>query len=76
MSELSFVDRAASIEVEEQLPLATGWDIEVQATEGGMYDAATGKVVWPEVNMAPKSTWAAQVRINIVVPRGQKLLGF
>lgn len=66
----------AAIEVEEQLPLAMGWDIEVQATEGGMYDAATGKVVWPEVNMAPESTWTAQIRINIVVPRGQQLLGF
>jgi hypothetical protein len=66
----------AAIEVEEQLPLAIGWDIEVQATEGGMYDAATGKVVWSEVNMAPESTWTAQVRINIVVPRGQQLLGF
>lgn len=66
----------ASIKVEEQLPLATGWDIEVEATEGGLYDAATGKVVWREVNMNPESTWTAQVRINIVVPRGQQLLGF
>ena len=66
----------ASVRVVEELPVATGWEMEVEATDGGVWDPEVGEVRWSDIAVPAKSQWEATVRVRIVVPkRGGQVVG-
>ncbi|MGB1577820.1 MAG: hypothetical protein ACPG9S_07365, partial [Flavobacteriales bacterium] len=63
----------ATVDVVEQLPL--GGDMEVEAEAGGMWDASTGEVRWPAVQVPASGSWEATLRVRIVVPKNGSVVG-
>ena len=65
-----------TVRVVEDLPMAPGWEMEVEATGGGVWDAAAGEVPWLEAEVPADGVWEAKVSIRIVVPkRGGHVVG-
>lgn len=62
--------KAMKIRVEDQIPLSTNGDIEVEAEElsGGVLDAETGKVVW-DLNIEPGSSKELTLKFSVKHPR-------
>ena len=64
------------VRVVEELPMAPGWEMEVEATDGGVWDAETGEVTWSEADVPADGVWEAKVSVRIVVPkRGGHVVG-
>ncbi len=69
-------DGEALVRVVEELPVAPGWDMTVDASLGGVWNAETGEVVWSHASIPSGGSWEATVRVRIVVPkRGGTLVG-
>jgi hypothetical protein len=65
-----------TVRVVEDLPMAPGWEMEVEATGGGVWDADAGEVTWLEAEVPADGVWEAKVSIRIVVPkRGGHVVG-
>ena len=65
----------ATVDVVEELPMAAGWDIQVEPSSGGVWDANTGEVTWPGVQVPASGSWEATVRVRIVVPKRGSVVG-
>ena len=65
----------ATVDVVEELPMAAGWDIQVEPSSGGVWDANTGEVTWPGVQVPASGTWEATIRVRIVVPKRGSVVG-
>ena len=65
-----------TVRVVEDLPMAPGWEMEVEATGGGVWDADAGEVTWLEAEVPADGVWEAKVSVRIVVPkRGGHVVG-
>ena len=58
-----------AVRVVEDLPMAPGWEMEVEATGGGVWDAETGEVTWSDAAVPANGMWEAKVSVRIVVPK-------
>ena len=69
--------QGVAIEVVEEFPMASGWDVRVEPTHGGMWNEDTGEVTWAKIELPASGTWEATVIVRITVPKSSgHLVGF
>ena len=65
----------ATVDVQEQLPISTGWQMEVETSPLGSWNPETGEVNWTGVQVPASGSWEATLRIRVVVPKSGSLVG-
>ena len=65
----------ATVDVVEELPSGEGWEIEVTASNGGTWDAASGEITWLGVQVPASGSWDAVVNVRITLPKNASIVG-
>ena len=57
------------VRVNEQVSTASGCKVDVEASNGGVWDAETGEITWSSVAVPAEGLWEAEVRIRMTCPK-------
>ena len=64
------------VDVFEAIPESGAIQLEVDVTDGGVWNREEGRVEWPERLIAPGETWTSTLRMRLILPPGVQVDNF